>query len=356
MHLGDWIEDMDHRDWRSDADGTVRYALIGLGWWATDVALPALKSAELCEPRVLVSSTEDKATDIAGERGVAHGLSYDDFHDGKAADAYDAVYIATPNAYHAEYAETAAANEAAVICEKPIEATAERAAEMVAACADVPFMAAYRMQTDPVVRRAKELLASGIVGDLRYVTGTNEQPLLEVIPDPDQWRLDPDLTGYGTSVMDLGIYVLNTARFLLERDPVEAYAHMGSEDEPFAGVPDQWATFSLLLEGEVPLLGATSQDAQSGSSLAVIGDEGRIELSPAYSGDVALTVTRGERTIEIAHDTIDAEREMREEFDYFADRIMSGEPVYPDGDHAMVDMRTIAAIHEAAATGQPVEI
>jgi xylose dehydrogenase (NAD/NADP) len=28
----DWIDSYDDRDWRSDAEGTVRYALLGLSW------------------------------------------------------------------------------------------------------------------------------------------------------------------------------------------------------------------------------------------------------------------------------------------------------------------------------------
>ncbi len=356
MSLRGWLDGIEHRDWQTTDDGTVRYALIGLGWWAMDVALPALEASDRCEPAVLVSSSRAKATELAAEHDLARGMSYEEYHDGVAADAYDAVYIATPNAYHLEYAETAAAHDAAVICEKPLEATAERAEALVEACADVPLMTAYRMQTDPRVRRAKDLIAGGALGEIRYVTGTNEQPLLEVIPDPDQWRLDPELTGYGTSVMDLGIYVLNTARFLLDRDPVEAYAYMGSAGSAFADVPDQWATYSLLLEGGVPLLGATSQDAQAGSRLSIVGEEGRIDLTPAFSGDVGLTITRGETAVEVAHDGIDVEAEMREEFDYFADRVLSGEPIYPDGAHGLVDMRTIAAIHRAAEAGEPVGI
>lgn len=356
MSLRRWVDGIAERDWQTTDEGTVRFALIGLGWWTVDVVLPAVADSELCEITTLVSSSEEKAQDVANEHDVSHAISYDDFHDGKAGEAYDAVYIGTPNAYHLEYAETAAAHGAAVLCEKPIEANAERATKMVEACEDVPFMAAYRMQTDPLVRRTKELVDAGMIGTPRYVSGTNEQPLLEMIPDPDQWRLDPELAGYGTSVMDLGIYVLNTARFILERDPVEAYARMGSADEAFAEVPDQWAAFSLLLEDDIPLVGTTSQDAQSGSSLTITGNEGRIGIEPAYSGDIALTISRDDVEVEISSEAIDHEREMLEEFEYFADRVITGRPIYPDGSHALVDMETIAAIHEAAETGEPIRL
>lgn len=45
-----------------------------------------------------------------------------------------------------------------------------------------------------------------------------------------------------------------------------------------------------------------------------------------------------------------------EEFDYFADRVLRVAPIHPDGDHALVDMRTLEAIYEAAETGTAVSV
>jgi len=41
---------------------------------------------------------------------------------------------------------------------------------------------------------------------------------------------------------------------------------------------------------------------------------------------------------------------MHEEIDYFADRVRGDEPLYPDGDHGLVDMHTMEAIYESATT------
>ena len=356
MRLPEWIDDIADRDWTTATEGTVRFALIGLGWWTVDYAIPAIEAAERCETTVLVSSTAEKATRVADAHEIPHGISYEDFHEGRLADRFDAIYIGTPNALHHSFATTAADLGAAVLCEKPIAADLDGARAMIDACADVPFMAAYRMQTDPLVRRARDLLRAGIIGDPRFVSGTNAQPLLEMIPDTDQWRLDPERTGYGTSVMDLGIYIINTARFLLDRDPIDATARMTSKDAAFADVPDQWASFSLGFDAGVSLVGTTSQDAQAGTRLTITGSDGRLVLDPAFHGDVVLHIERGDVSIRIDHDDIDGHREMHEEFAYFADRVLSGEPIGPDGDHAMVDMATLAAIHEAADRGTVVHI
>ncbi|WP_224450316.1 D-xylose 1-dehydrogenase Gfo6 [Haloprofundus salilacus] len=358
MTLAGWIDQYTDRDWQQSTGGTVRYALIGLGWWTTDVALPAIAESEFCEATVLVSSSEEKATRIADEHGVNHGISYDEYHAGTAAEAYDAVYVATPNAFHLEYAETAAELGKGVLCEKPMEASVERAERMVDACddADTPLMVAYRMQTDPAVRRAHELVEEGFIGKPVQVYGNNSQPLLEMIPDRDQWRLDSELTGYGTSVMDLGIYSINTTRYLLRRDPVTVESRMASHHEAFADVPDERSSFIAMLEDDVQMVCTASQRAHADTQLKITGTEGQLELRPAFHGECTLHASRGDVTVEISHASFEAVEEMREEFDYFADRLLSGREVYPDGEHGLVDMRTIEAIHRAAESGAPVDI
>ncbi|KTG07768.1 glucose-fructose oxidoreductase [Haloprofundus marisrubri] len=350
MTLTDWMTNYAARDWQQSSGGTVRYALVGLGWWTTDVALPAIAASEFCETTVLVSSSAEKAGRVAEEHDVDYGITYDEYHEGVAADAYDAVYIATPNAFHLDYAETAAKLGKGVLCEKPMEATVERAEQMVDVCdeADVPLMVAYRMQTDPAVRRARELVEDGFLGDPVQVYGNNSQPLLETIPNHDQWRLDPDLTGYGTSVMDLGIYSINTTRFLLRRDFVTVESRMSSHHEAFDSVPDERSSFLAVLEGDVQMVCTASQRAHADTQLKITGTEGQLELRPAFHGECTLLASKGDVSVELSHESFEAVEEMTEEFDYFADRLLSDVPVYPDGAHGLADMRIVEAIHRAA--------
>ncbi|WP_336338454.1 D-xylose 1-dehydrogenase Gfo6 [Haloarcula brevis] len=354
----EWIDSYDERDWQTTTDGTVRYALLGLGWWTIDLALPAIRDSDLGEVTTFVSSSTEKAERLAEENSVEHGISYDEFHDGEAADAYDAIYIGTPNAFHLEYAETAAELDKAILCEKPMESTVERAREMVEVCeeADVPLMIAYRMQTDPAVRRAKELIEDGFIGDPVSVYGNNSQPLLEMNPNTDQWRLDPDLSGYGTSVMDLGIYSINTTRFLLDREPRAVQSRMSSHGDAFEDVPDERSGALLALEDGVKMVTTDSQNAHDDTQLKITGTDGQIELKPAFHGKAKLHLSRGETTVTVERESFDAEDEMREEFDYFADRVLTDGDIAPDGRHGLQDMRIIRAIHEAAESGDIVEL
>jgi len=348
--------DYEPQDWRTGADGTVRFALVGIGWWTSEFVLPAVEETDHCTTTTVVSSSTEKTDRVREEYDtVEHGLTYEAFADGESAGAYDAVYVCTPNATHLEHVEAAARNGKAVLCEKPMEATVERAQSLVDACEeqDVPLMIAYRMHTEPAVRRARAMVRDGVVGEPVLVHGENSQPLLELIEDPDQWRLNPDLTGYGTSVMDLGIYPLNTARFVLDADPVQVQSTMASTHEAFDEVPDEVATFSVVFDDGTHAACSASQNAHDHTRLEVVGTEGRIELEPAFHMETSLTVARDGTTVDIETEQVD---QMAEEFEYFAQQVLAEEPLHADGEHGLLDMKAVAAIHQAAKSGETVDV
>ncbi|MFC6906676.1 Gfo/Idh/MocA family oxidoreductase [Halalkalicoccus tibetensis] len=152
-----YLDEFDRRDWQEESpDGTVRLAVIGLGWFAREQALPGIEKSEFSETTVLVTGSPEASQQLAAENGVEHVLSYEAFHDGEAEDAYDAVYVATPTGRHLEYVETAADLGKAVLCEKPMEKTVERAERLQETCeeAGVPLMVGYRPRLEPDFRRA----------------------------------------------------------------------------------------------------------------------------------------------------------------------------------------------------------
>jgi len=348
--------DYDSRDWETDATGELRFALVGVGWWTKEFVLPAMESIEHCTTTTVVSSSTEKTDRICADYDpVEQGLTYEEFADGESTEAYDAVYVCTPNATHLEQVEAAAEHGKAVLCEKPMEATVERSEALVDACneQDVPLMIAYRMHTEPAVRRARKLVRDGVIGDPVLVHGENSQPLLDMIDDPNQWRLNPDLTGYGTSVMDLGIYPLNTARFILDADPVQVQSTMASTHEAFDEVPDEVATFSVVFDDGTHGACTSSQNAQDHTRLEIVGTDGRIELEPAFHMETSLTVAKDGTTVDVETEQVD---QMAEEFEYFAQRVLADEPLYGDGEHGLTDMRTVEAIHEAAESGETVDV
>jgi len=297
---------------------------------------------------VLVSGDREKAANVAADSDtVEHAITYDEFHDGEAADAYDAVYIVTPNALHLPFVETAAELDKAVLCEKPMEATVERAERIVEVSdeADIPLMVAYRMHTEPAVRRARDVIDSGLIGEPVFVHGNMSEPILDLVPDPDQWRLDWEMSG-GCAVMDIGIYSLNTARFLLGADPVEISGSVASVQEEFSDVPDEHAAFRADFPDHTFAVCTASQNAHMASHIRVTGTEGEVRVEPAFYpwDDRALTVSRGETSIDVDFEQVD---QMEEEFEYFSHCLLTNEEPYADAEHGLTDIRALKAVYES---------
>lgn len=355
MDLTEWIPEFTRRDWETSTDGTVRFAVIGLGGFARDWSLPAFAETDYCRATVAVSGSPEKARRVADEFDLEHGITYDEFHDGVAADAYDAVYVVTPHAYHREYIETAADLGKAVLCEKAMAATVEGAeaiAETVEAT-DTTFMLAYRMQLGPAVRRMRELIREGFVGDPVHVNSNFSVTMLEdPSEDADQWRLDEDVSG-GGALVDLGLYPLNTTRFLLDADPTAVYASTSSPDAAFADV-DEHIAFQLEFSDGVHAVCTASYNAHGSSHLTVTGTEGRLKLEPAFyeqkPQQVELTRDGVTTTVDLG-----SVNHLVEQFDYFAHCLLTDTAPEADEAHGLVDMRLVEALYESAETGTRVD-
>lgn len=357
MSLTEYFEGFTERDWEEPTDDdAVRFAMIGLGWWALEEAMPAVEESRYCETTVVVSSDPGKAQRVArANETVEAGITYDEFHDGVAAEQYDAVYVCTPNALHREYVETAAGLGKAVLCEKPMAATVEDAEAIVAAAADgdVPLMIAYRMQTEPAVRRTKDAIEAGILGDVIQVHGHMSDDILGLAGGADQWRLDPDLSG-GTTFNDIGIYPLNTTRFVLEMDPIAVYAAQESVHPAFAGV-DEHVSFQIEFLETVHGVYTASHNAHGSSHLKFIGSDGEITIEPVFFPWTSRTVSVSHHGVEGTFD-FEQVNQMTEEFDYFANCLHRGIDPYPDGDHGLVDMVAIQALYESAERGERIAV
>jgi len=346
----------DERDWARSVDGApVRFAVIGLGWFGPDVAIPAIEKSDYCETTTVVSGDREKAERVAADKDADHALTYDDYADGEAADAYDAVYIVTPNALHLPHVQTAAALGKDVLCEKPLEATAERARACVDACeaGGLELMTAYRMQTTRSIRWLRDVVQDGAIGEPVQTRGAFSYNLVAAGENMDQWRLNPDLAG-GGPLMDLGVYPLNTSRFVLDADPTAVHASTVEGPEGFDGL-EQYCAFTMEFPDGQVVECDTGYQVAGDNYFEVAGTHGRIRVDDPFNVD-------GDRTITVWADgekqTVDVDEpsEMVEEFDYFATGILTDMDIGPDGDHGAFDVAVTEAIYESAETGQRVDL
>lgn len=335
------------RDWDTGVDTTTRIAVVGLGGFARGAAMPAIAESDYCETTVVVSGDHEKREAVADEYD-ATALSYDAYEAGAADETYDAVYVATPNRLHLPYARIGAEAGKAVICEKPLEATPSRARELCSACTDVPLMTAYRMQTDPLIRSVRAFLQAGGIGEVFRAEGEFTSPVL-ASRGPDQWRLDSHLAG-GGALMDVGVYPLNTARFLLGEptwvDGVtrgsKAFDDVDEHVEFHVGFADAVGSFAASFSGH------------AGTRFALRGTDGRLELTSAFEPNTErqLVVERNEERLSLNART----NEVREEFDYFAHSVMTDGDIEPDGADGARDVELMTAVYEAATDERRIEV
>lgn len=337
------------RDWDDiECSDTCRFALIGLGGFTREWVIPAIEESTYAETSCVVSGTSEKAKAVAADAGAGTALTYDEFTSGVESKTYDAVYIATPNATHLDLTRSAADLGKDVLCEKPMERSAERSRQLVETCerAGVSLMIGYRLHFNPAVRWLRDRIKGGEIGTPILARGNMSQPMFEFMgADPGQWRLDPDLAG-GAALIDLGIYPLNTTRFLLGSDPISVHGTTRSPTDAFAAV-DEHVAFTVEFDDGVLGSYTASQNAIKGSHLHITGTRGEIRLEPAFFGEGTASIWDGERRTTVEFGDL---QEIKNEFDYFASRVQSDQPIEPDGHHGLVDMETIDAIYEAAET------
>ena len=172
------------------------------------------------------SSTAAKSRASARELGVADGRAYDDFRamaEAEAAceDGIEAVAIVTPNHLHWAVAREFLSRGIHVICDKPLTASLEEAREYAAAVgkSDVLMVLTHNYTGYPMVRQARAMVAAGDLGEIRVVQVEYAQDwLAEDVESTGQkqagWRTDPERSGAGGSIGDIGTHAFNLASFV----------------------------------------------------------------------------------------------------------------------------------------------
>lgn len=170
-----------------------------------------------------LSSTPAKAQASGQALGLAADRIYDDYETMAAAEAsrsdgIEAVAIVTPNHMHAPVAKAFLAKGIHVICDKPLTATLEEAEDLAeaAAKADALFVLTHNYTGYPMIRQARDMVAAGLLGDIRVVQAEYPQDwLTEVVHNKQaDWRVDPKRSGAGGSIGDIGTHAFNLLSFV----------------------------------------------------------------------------------------------------------------------------------------------
>ena len=332
----------------------IGYAVVGLGSIAEVAVLPAFRKSKKSRVVALVSHDFDRAKAMGKKFGVKHCYAYEDYDRCLQQPDVGAVFIASVNGEHAEQTIRAAAAGKHVLCEKPMANSVEECRRMVEACRakDVRLMIAYRKYFEPGSVALKKLVSSGKLGRLRHIFSTYTE-----IVDPVKarhWQLNPRLAG-GGSLMDIGIYCVNTMRWLAGSSPIEATAAKWTDDpQRFSGVEDSIA-FRLTHPGGLVCQGTSSYSAMAASFVQVHGDKGWAALNPAFAFEEERRFfgkIQG-RWFEQKFKVID---EFVRELDALAEAIRRRRHPEPDGMEGLRDIATVEAIYRSARENRTVSV
>ena len=193
---------------------TLRWGLIGCGDIAEKRVAPALREAPGSRLAAVARARAELAADFAARHGAER--SYADWRELVADPELDAVYIATPVRVHVEQALLALAAGKHVLCEKPMAMSVAECERMIAAARtnDRRLGVAYYRHLYPAVKRLRELLGSGELGDPVLL---EIQAFERFDPGPEHpraWLLRKAESG-GGPMMDFGCHRLEILLDLL---------------------------------------------------------------------------------------------------------------------------------------------
>jgi predicted dehydrogenase len=184
---------------------------------AARIAPAALVKPARAVPDVEVYSVAARDPAKAQRFSAKHGIGrvHDTYDDLLADPAVDAVYNPLPNGLHAAWTVKALEAGKHVLCEKPFTANAEEAETVakVAAARGKVVMEAFHWRYHPLAARIREIVESGVLGDVRHIECSMCIPL----PMRKDIRYRYDLAG--GACMDVGCYSIHQLRFLADAEP-----------------------------------------------------------------------------------------------------------------------------------------
>lgn len=205
----------------------------------------------------------------------------------------DAVYIATPHAFHRDNALLAIDAGKHVLVEKAFTLNARQAREIMdaARARGVAVLEAMWTRFLPHIATVREIIASGEIGDVLSIIADHGQNL----PRSKAERLwAPELGG--GALLDLGVYPISFAQMILGRpDAISASATLTDE-----GMDAQISAALTYRNGAHASVHATML-VQTSNTAVVSGTRGRIELASRFYAPTVVRVFSSDSMREIAN-------------------------------------------------------
>ncbi len=326
-------------------------ALVGLGYYSTDLLAPALRQTKNCFLAGIVTGTPSKAEAWKAKYNIPDKNIYDYTNFDKIADNpdIDVVYVVLPPSMHKEYVVRAANAGKHVWCEKPMAMTVEECKAMMDACRKNKRSLAigYRLHHEPNTQEYRAMIKKKQFGPVKsvncaagYFDGRT-----------DHWKQKKEMGG--GVLYDMGVYAIQGARLGTGMEPVSIVKAKTSTTRPevYKNGLDETVVATLEFPGGV-VADIKTSFGENINFLNVNCERGEIKVEPysGYNGVQALTSAG-----KIYH-PYDVPWQQAKQMDDDALSIMQGKPMLVPGEEGLRDIRIVEAIYKSAGTGKQVKL
>ncbi|HKY26196.1 MAG TPA: Gfo/Idh/MocA family oxidoreductase [Gaiella sp.] len=324
----------------------IRVAHAGVGGWGRNVARVV---GELADLAWICDTDEARRTEYAGRYPQARVTgSFDDL---LADDSVDAVVVATPVPTHHALAKQALEAGKHVFVEKP---PAMRGVEMeelvaVAEARDRVLMPGHLLLYHPGLRKVKELVDSGALGEVACVYGNRQN--LGVIRSNEN------------ALWSLGVHDLSVILWLLEEEPSEVVAYGQDFIQP--GIEDVVFCFLRFPSGKVAHMHLSWLDPHKMRKMTVVGRE---KMAVFDDMELERKVTLYEkapwepaesygewrtRTGDIYSPKVSTDEPLKLELQHFLGLVEDGPGDHREAHDGLAVVRTLDRLTESLRNGRP---
>ena len=260
----------------------IGWGIVSTGSHPDVKVVPAMSSADDTQVAAVYSRDISRAEAFANNHDIPQ--AYDSLDDLLADARVDAVFISSPNYLHASQTIVAAQAGKHVLVEKPMAVSAEESVQMIRACKDagVKLGVGFQLRHHPGHQRARELIEQGTLGVISLAQGQWCMGVRgEVDPLPrtglSEWWNAPELIGGASTMMGMGVHVIDLLHYLTGQTIVEVSALTdGQTDERLLELT---AAIAIRFEdGTMGTVCCGRRVPDTENDAMVYGSEGRIAL------------------------------------------------------------------------------
>jgi predicted dehydrogenase len=271
----------------------IRLGIIGAGSFVQSDYLPNFSRIQGVKISAICGNTPEKVKALASKYGIAG--AYTDWRDMLNIVPLDAVAIATPNYLHDIQAIEVLKHGYHVFVDKPMAITLGRAKKMVALAKATKkiLMINQSKRFSPIFLTAKDFIIKGGIGKIY----TMNLRIGHSGPDSDEkrgdWFFDKKRSG-GGAILDLGIHMVDLARFLTNDDIIESY-NVFTQLVKRGDVEDNGILIAKTKEGVILSVEASWTSFRSESSVTIYGENGVLYITEFPEKKIEFVNTKGKR-------------------------------------------------------------